>query len=66
MAKLDFELFKFIKTTCCVNDDGGLDHITSDKPDTILIAKGWQRFIGNNDETGSYLGSGHSKCTHSR
>jgi hypothetical protein len=61
VARLDFEPFEFLKTTCCANEDGALDHIASDRPETILIAKGWQRFIGGNDNTGSYLGTGHSK-----
>jgi hypothetical protein len=61
VARLDFEPFEFIKTTCCARDDGSLDNIASDKPEMILIVKGWQRFIGENDLSGAYLGTGHSK-----
>jgi hypothetical protein len=60
--QLLYNAYKFRRTFCVASDDGGVENITCNDLDTILIPKGWlahaRKLVGPGD---GYLGKGMTK-----
>src|SRR5882762_933410 len=64
-AALTYDSHSFIRTFCTVNLQGGITLVKKSEPETILVAKGWQKFARAKDApsapTEGYLSRGFSK-----
>ena len=62
---LTFDSYSFVRTFCTVSLQGEIQLVRKSEPETILVAKGWQKFARAVHEpgvpTGGYLSSGYSK-----
>jgi hypothetical protein len=64
---LTFDSYQFMQTFCTVNGEGGIMLIEKSESETILVAKGWQKFARSGEpieagvSTQGYLSQGYLK-----
>ena len=60
-AALTFDSYSFKQTFCTVDLHGEIMLIEKSEPETILVVKGWQKFVQASVPTEGYLSKGYSK-----
>jgi hypothetical protein len=60
-AALTFDSHTFKRTFCTVDQHGEITLITKADPETILVVRGWTKFIGSGTPLGGYLSNGYFK-----